>query len=95
MSPTTLLMPNRDTVPGLADKLKEARAATGLSQIEAGQKSGVHHVSIAKFETDKSTPTLRVLIKLAETYGVTVVDLLPESLTKKLPSKRPAKRPRQ
>ncbi len=68
---------NRDTVPGLAKKLQEARNTAGLSQVEAGEKSGVHHVSIARFETEKATPTLRVLYLLAEAYGVDVCDLLP------------------
>jgi transcriptional regulator with XRE-family HTH domain len=78
MISTTLLMPpNRDSVPGLAVLLKEAREAARLSQVQAGQKSGVHHVSIAKFETEKATPTLRVLYLLAAAYGVDVCDLLP------------------
>jgi transcriptional regulator with XRE-family HTH domain len=72
-----MLMPNRDSVPGLAAKLRAAREAAGLTQIQAGERSGVHHVSIAKFETDKSTPTLRVLYRLADAYGVDVADLLP------------------
>lgn len=73
------LMPaNRDSVPGLAKKLQDARAAAGLSQYEAADKSGVHQVSIARFETEKATPTLRVLYLLAEAYGVDVCDLLPK-----------------
>jgi transcriptional regulator with XRE-family HTH domain len=71
-------MANRDSVPGLAAKLREARESAGLSQVDAGEKSGVHHVSIAKFETEKATPTLRVLYLLADAYGVKVADLLPE-----------------
>ena len=68
-------------VPGLAAKLREAREAAGLSQVAAGEKSGVHHISIAKFETKKSTPTVRVLYLLAKAYGVKVADLLPPELT--------------
>lgn len=78
MITTPDLMPsNRDTVPGLAAKLREAREAAGLSQVQAGEKAGVHHVSIAKFETEKVTPTIRVLYLLADAYGVEVCDLLP------------------
>ena len=71
-------MPNRDTVPGLAGLLRSAREAAGLSQVEAGERSGVHHVSIARFETDKATPTVRVLCLLAAAYAVDVCDLLPK-----------------
>lgn len=68
---------SRDTVPGLAAKLRAAREASDLTQMEAGEKSGVHPVSIAKFETDVTAPTLRVLYKLAAAYEVTVCSLLP------------------
>jgi transcriptional regulator with XRE-family HTH domain len=70
-------MATRDTVPGLAARLRTAREASKLTQVEAGAKSGVHHISIAKFETDKTAPTLRVLYRLAAAYGVKVCDLLP------------------
>lgn len=71
------LMGLRDLVPGLAAKLKAAREAAGLTQQVAGERSGVHPVSIAKFEIGTTTPTLRVLYKLAKAYGVDVCDLLP------------------
>lgn len=70
-------MPDREVVPGLASRLKTAREAVRLSQQEAGEKAGVHHVSIARFETDKRVPTLSILYKLAAAYGVDVCDLLP------------------
>jgi len=88
MTSTTDRMANRDTVPGLAASLRAAREAANLSQVEAGERSGVHHVSIAKFETDKSTPTLRVLYKLAGAYGVGVCELLPEQSKTKKPKKK-------
>lgn len=75
--PRTPVLMGRDSVPGLAAALRAARVAAGMSQVAAGQKAGVHFVSIAKFETGKSTPTLRVLYRLAAAYGVTVADLLP------------------
>lgn len=86
MLTTHVLMPsNRDSVPGLAAKLREARDAAGLSQVQAGEKAGVHHVSIAKFETEKATPTLRVLYLLADAYGVDVCDLLPPAKKSRRP----------
>jgi len=70
-------------VPGLAERLRAAREAAGLSQAQAGERAGLHQVSIAMFETDKRTPTVKVLIRLAEAYGVSVVDLLPPPKRKK------------
>lgn len=83
LTTTDLMPPSRDSVPGLAQKLREARDAAGLTQIEAGEKSGVHHISIAKFETGKATPTVRVLCLLADAYGVHVCDLIPVPPKKK------------
>ncbi len=77
MNHINIVMANRDSVPGLGAVLRSARDAAGLSQVEAGERSGVHHVSIAKFETDKATPTLRVLYLLAGAYGVDVCELIP------------------
>ena len=71
-------MPEREVIVGLADRLKAAREAAGLSQQQAGEASGVHHVSIARFETDKRVPTLAALYKLAAAYGVTVAEMLPD-----------------
>lgn len=73
-----VVMPSREIVPGLVDSLKAAREKSGLSQYQAAEAAGVHQVSIAKYETGKATPTLPVLYKLADAYGVTVCDLLPE-----------------
>lgn len=79
----THLMPNRDTVPGLAARLKAAREKAELSQSEAASRAGLYQANIARFETDKGTPTLRVLLKLAEAYGVDVCDLIREPKRKK------------
>jgi transcriptional regulator with XRE-family HTH domain len=74
-------MPDREVVDGLADKLKTVREAANLSQQQAADKSGVHQVSIARFETNKRVPTLAILYKLATAYGVNVCDLLPGGQT--------------
>jgi transcriptional regulator with XRE-family HTH domain len=67
----------RDEVPGLAEKLKAAREAAGLSQVAAEAASGVHRVTISVFESGGRTPTLATLLKLAEAYGVDVAELIP------------------
>lgn len=83
MPTTTISMPPRETVPGLADKLRAAREAVKMSQQDAANASGVHQVSIARYETDKAVPTLAVLYKLAAAYRVNVCDLLPSPLKAK------------
>ncbi|HEY3787564.1 MAG TPA: helix-turn-helix transcriptional regulator [Urbifossiella sp.] len=63
-------------VPGLPEKLVAAREAAGLTRLLAAEKSGVHHVSIARFETGRRMPTIMTLYRLAAAYGVRPGDLL-------------------
>jgi transcriptional regulator with XRE-family HTH domain len=79
----TARMPDRETIPGLADKLRSAREAAGLSQQQAADASGMYQATIARYETDERVPTLGALYKLADAYGVTVCELLPPAPKKR------------
>ncbi len=70
-------MQKRDAVPGLGERLKAAREAAGLTQVQAADRSGVSRTNISGFEAEVKTPTLGTLYKLAAAYGVNVCDLLP------------------
>ncbi|HXD86837.1 MAG TPA: helix-turn-helix transcriptional regulator [Urbifossiella sp.] len=70
-------MAKRALVPGLAEKLQAARLQAGLSRLQAAERSGVHHVSIARFETGRRVPTLTTLYRLAAAYGLGAAELLP------------------
>lgn len=64
-----------DTEKSFAELLLYYRSKAGLSQEELAKKSGVSKVQIAKYETNKSTPRLKAIIKLADALGVTEQDL--------------------
>ena len=87
------LATKRDEVPGLADKLGQARVAAGLSVADASSGSDVHRVSISEYEAGRKTPGLAVLIRLARAYGVTINDLVPADLVASLPPDEPVARP--
>ena len=70
-------MSKRDEVPGLAARLKAARAGKGMTQTQAGEAAGIHQTNLSEFEGGTKTPTLATLYKLAEAYAVNVCDLLP------------------
>lgn len=70
-------MPSREVVPGLASRLQSARESCGLTLRAAAVRSGVHIVSIARFEKNRRAPTIATLCKLAEAYGITPGELLP------------------
>lgn len=56
--------------------LREIRKQKGMTQEALAAFSGVNRVSIAKYETGKTTPSLQTAEKLAAALGVTVDELL-------------------
>ena len=57
---------------------KELRSAVGLNQSEMAEKLGVSVSSYQKYEREKNSimPSIEVLIKIAEFFGVSVDYLL-------------------
>ena len=76
-------------VPGLAGRMRAAREAAGMTQVAAAERSGVHRISIMKFETERTVPTLDVLYRLAAAYGVNVCELLPGGVLPDAPAEPP------
>ena len=60
------------------NRLKELRSAVGLNQSEMAEKLGVSVSSYQKYEREKNSimPSIEVLIKIAEFFGVSVAYLL-------------------
>lgn len=58
----------------LAQRLREARKARGLTQDEVASRLGIHRVQVSKWEREKAPqrPRDETLVKLAKLYGVTV-----------------------
>lgn len=62
----------------LAANLKTLRAAQGYAQDSLALDSGVHRTMLSKIERCLTNPSLDTLVKLANTLGVQVSDLLKE-----------------
>lgn len=62
----------------IAARLRVERARLNMTLKDAGKASGVHYVSISRYEQGK-VPTVDALYRLAEVYGVDVSALLPPS----------------
>lgn len=60
----------------LAARLRAERARLDLTLREAGERSGVHHVTISRYEGGK-LPTVDAIYRLAAAYGVEAASLLP------------------
>lgn len=52
--------------------LNNARVEAGLSREELGERCGLHHIQVVRFEKGAATPSLDTLIKLAGTLDVSV-----------------------
>jgi transcriptional regulator with XRE-family HTH domain len=66
-----------------------AREAAGLTLQAAAEQSGVHLVSITRFEKSIRVPTIATLCKLAGAYGVAPGDLLPPATGRDPPEALP------
>ena len=56
--------------------LREIRKRMGMTQEMLSAFTGVNRVSIAKYETGKTEPSLKTAEKLANALGVTVDELI-------------------
>ena len=57
-------------------RIKELRKQKGMTQEALAAFTGINRVSIAKYETSKTMPSLKTAEKLAAALGVTVDELL-------------------
>ena len=60
----------------ITTKLAAVRKAKGMTQRKLSYLSGVHRVSIARYETGRVSPNARVLEKLADALGVPIDDIV-------------------
>lgn len=63
-------------ISGLAERLRDSRRNTKLSQRDIANRIGVSYTSIGAYESGARTPSPSVLCKLALTYNVTTDYLL-------------------
>jgi len=60
-----------ETLEGFAQRLRELRKSTNLSQTELGQLAGLHYTHIGRFGRGASRPGGGTLMRLADALGVT------------------------
>lgn len=57
-------------------KLREIRKAKGMTQEQLAKASGIHRITISKYEAGKVDPKTENAERLAAALGVTVDDLI-------------------
>ncbi|MBM7567830.1 helix-turn-helix domain-containing protein [Paenibacillus sacheonensis] len=68
------------------EKLKNERKNKGWSQEELAEKLFVSRQSVSKWENNQNYPSIEIIIKVSDLFGVTIDELLrsDEELTKKV-----------
>lgn len=56
----------------LSENLKKARESRGLTQQQLSELTNEHRVNIAKYETGTGTPSVAVLIRIADVLDVSL-----------------------
>ena len=65
----------------LGEKIKFHRTMKGLTQKQLGDMTGIHEVSIRKYELNKTTPKKEQLLKIANCLGVPYNEFLELKIT--------------
>lgn len=65
-------MSNKEITTSVAERLREAREASGLSQGQAAKKLEMHRPTISEIEAGRRKVPASELEKFAELYGVSV-----------------------
>lgn len=59
----------KETKHEVLSKYKAARKAKKITQVELSKLTGIPQPNITRFESDKSNPTLEMMIKMAAALG--------------------------
>lgn len=62
----------------IGDRLRYVRESCGMTQDDLSEASGIHRVSIARWETGRNGMSLRSAQRLARALGCTVSELIGE-----------------
>lgn len=60
----------------LSQRIHELRTARGISQVKLGEILGVSKQSVSNWENDNIQPSIEILMKLSEYFGVSTDYLL-------------------
>lgn len=71
----------------IAKNLAELRSSAQLTQLQLAEKLNYSDKAVSKWERGEAIPDIRVLIKLAEIYNITIDDIISPSREKKVKHK--------
>lgn len=59
----------------LGQVIRDLRIASGLSQVEFAERSGLYQTYLSRVENGRANPTLNAMQVIAQTLGVSIFDL--------------------
>ena len=62
--------------------LKDLREYENISQLELSKRTGISQSSIARWELDKTQPTIKDVVTLAKYFNVSIDNIILEDLSK-------------
>ena len=68
----------------VAKNLVELRARAGFTQLELAEKINYTDKAVSKWERGEALPDIRVLVRIAEIYNITVDDIVSQHTVKKI-----------
>ncbi|MFE6408131.1 helix-turn-helix domain-containing protein [Streptomyces sp. NPDC057837] len=60
----------------IGDRIREARRAAGLSQVQLGERVGLDHKTVHRYETAQRAPTITELLLIADALRVPLAELV-------------------
>lgn len=65
----------REFLEKLGNRIRDLRLEKGWTQMDLGAKSGYDATQIRRVEKGQTNPTVRTLIRIAESLDITVLEL--------------------
>jgi transcriptional regulator with XRE-family HTH domain len=60
----------------IGDRIREVRRRAGLSQVQLGERVGLDHKTIHRYETAQRAPSLTELLLIADALDVALAELV-------------------
>lgn len=60
----------------IGDRIRDARRSAGLSQVQLGERVGLDHKTIHRYETAQRAPTITELLLIADALGTPLSELV-------------------
>jgi transcriptional regulator with XRE-family HTH domain len=61
---------------GVKSNIRDLRRKKNMTQVQLAEMSGLHQVSIARYETGDNTPTLEAIYRIADAFKMKPKEIL-------------------